>query len=152
MGHPTAPDPATGPTAYVEVRVTAPDAATATRLAHLLVEERLAACVKVLPGITSVYRWEGAVEAAPEHLLLIVSTGERFEAIRERVRAEHSYDTPEVLAVPVVAADARYAAWLDESVGQGGGTEAGDGSEDGSDERVAHRAPTDRGSVVPPQA
>jgi periplasmic divalent cation tolerance protein len=102
-------------TAYVEVRITAPDAGTATRLARLLIEERLAACVKVIPDMTSVYRWEGAVETAHEHLLLVTSTAERFEDIRRRVRSEHPYDTPEVLAVPVVAADARYAAWLDAS-------------------------------------
>ncbi|HZB68252.1 MAG TPA: divalent-cation tolerance protein CutA [Ornithinibacter sp.] len=140
------------PTAYVEVRVTAPDAHTAGRLAHLLVEEHLAACAKVLPGVTSVYRWEGVVEATPEHLLLIVSTAERFEAIRERVRAEHPYDTPEVLAVPVVAADARYAAWLEESVGPSTGRGAADGSEDSSDERVAHGAAADGGSSGPAQA
>ena len=143
MGHPTA---------YVEIRVTAPDAATAGRLARLLVDENLAACAKVLPGITSVYRWEGAVEATEEHLLLIVSKGERFEAIRERVLAEHPYDTPEVLAVPVVAVDARYAAWLDESVGLSGGRGAADGPEDDSDERVAHRAPADGGSSGPAPA
>ena len=67
-------------------------------------EERLAACVQVVPGVTSVYLWDGAVESAEEHLLLVKSTLERFEALRERVRSEHRYDTPEVLAVPVVAA------------------------------------------------
>jgi uncharacterized protein involved in tolerance to divalent cations len=72
--------------------------------------------VQVVPGVTSVYRWEGAVESAEEHLLLVKSTAGRFSAIRDRVLAEHPYDTPEVLAVPVVAVDARYAAWLRASV------------------------------------
>ena len=98
-------------TAFVEVHLTAPDAATATRLAHLLVEERLAACVQVVPAVTSVYRWEGAVETADEHLLLVKTTAAAFDAIRDRIRSEHPYDTPEVLAVPVVDIDARYAAW-----------------------------------------
>ena len=107
--------PAVG-TAFVEVHVTAPDAPTATRLAHLLVEERLAACVQVVPAVTSVYRWEGAVETTEEHLLLVKTTAATFEAIRDRVRSEHPYDTPEVLAVPVVAIDARYATWADASI------------------------------------
>ena len=134
------------PTAYVEVRVTAPDAATATRLARLLVEERLAACVQVLPGITSVYRWEGAVETAPEHLLLVKTTSERFEAIRMRVRSEHPYDTPEVIAVPVVAADPRYAAWLDASTEASGEAHDTDGSEGGNHGGVEPGAGPDGGS------
>jgi periplasmic divalent cation tolerance protein len=133
------------PTPYVEVRVTAPDAATATRLARLLVEERLAACVQVVPGISSVYRWKDTVEAATEHLLLVKSTADRFEAIRARVRAEHPYDTPEVLAVPVVAADARYAAWLDASTEASGGTDDTDGSEGGPDGGVERGAAPDGG-------
>lgn len=114
---PTPGEPRTPGTAYVEVHVTTPDAATASRLARLLVEERLAACVQVVPGVSSVYRWEGEVESAEEHLLLVKSTLERFEAIRERVRSEHPYDTPEVLAVPVLALDPRYAAWVRDSLG-----------------------------------
>lgn len=114
---PTAARPPASGTAYVEVHVTAPDAATATRLAHLLVEERLAACVQVVPAVTSVYRWEGAVETAQEHLLLAKTTAATFAAIRDRIRSEHPYDTPEVLAVPVVDIDDRYAAWADAAIG-----------------------------------
>ncbi|WP_345207579.1 divalent-cation tolerance protein CutA [Fodinibacter luteus] len=113
-------------TTHVEVHVTAPDAATAARLARLLVDERLAACVQVVPGVRSTYRWEGAVETAEEHLLLVKSTAALFEAVRQRVRAEHPYDTPEVLAVPVVAVDASYAGWLDASV-RPAGDDAGAG-------------------------
>jgi periplasmic divalent cation tolerance protein len=105
---------------YVEVHVTAPDAVTATRLARTLVEERLAACVQVVPGVTSVYAWDGRVETADEHLLLVKSTAGLFEAIRERVRSEHPYDTPEVVALPVHAIDPRYAAWLTASVRSAG--------------------------------
>ena len=99
-------------TAFVEVHVTTPDGATATRLAHLLVEEGLAACVQVLPGVTSVYRWRGEVETAAEHLLLVKTTAAAFDAIHERLGSEHPYDTPEVLAVPVVAVAPGYAAWV----------------------------------------
>lgn len=100
----------------VEVRVSAPDADTAAALARALVEGRLAACVQVLPGITSTYVWRGEVEEEAEHLLLVKSTASRFEAIRALVRSEHPYDTPEVLAVPVVAADPAYAAWVADTV------------------------------------
>ena len=102
---------------YLEVHVTTPDAGTAASLAHLLVEERLAACVQVVPGVTSVYWWEGSVETAEEQLLLVKTTTERFDALCRRVRAEHPYDTPEVVAVPVAAIDERYAAWLRAGVG-----------------------------------
>ena len=103
-------------TAFVEVHVTTPDGATATRLAHLLVDEGLAACVQVLPGVTSVYRWEGAVETADEHLLLVKTTAAAFDAIRARIGSEHPYETPEVLAVPVVAVAPGYAAWVSAAV------------------------------------
>ena len=119
-------------TDYVEVHVTAPDAVTATRLARTLVEERLAACVQVLPGVTSVYPWEGRIETADEHLLLVKSTAGLFEDIRERVRSEHPYDTPEVVALPVHAIDPRYAAWLTASVraaGSAGGADTTEGDE-----------------------
>ena len=104
------------PDDLVEVRVTAPDEETATALARALVGGGLAACVQVLPGITSTYVWQGAVEEEQEHLLLVKSTAGRFEDIRSLVRSEHPYDTPEVLAVPVVAADPAYAAWVLDTV------------------------------------
>ena len=107
-GHPE--DPA------VEVHVTAPDAATAERLARILVDERLAACVQVVPGVRSFYRWEGEVAVDDEHLVLVKTLTSRVDAVRERVVSEHPYDTPEVLAVPAVTVDARYFSWLRESV------------------------------------
>ena len=99
-------------TALVEVHVTTPDAATASRLAHLLVDDGLAACVQVLPGVTSTYRWRGALETAEEHLLLVKTTAAAFGAIQARIGSEHPYETPEVLAVPVVAVAPGYAAWV----------------------------------------
>jgi periplasmic divalent cation tolerance protein len=96
----------------VEVRISAPNAVVANALATALVESRLAACAQVLGPMTSTYRWEGAVETEQEQLVLAKSTASRFEAICERVRAEHPYDNPEILALPVVAAAEAYAAWL----------------------------------------
>ena len=114
-----APTAAAVDTALVEVHVTTPDAATAARLAHLLVDDGLAACVQVLPGITSTYRWQGVVETAEEHLLLVKTTAAAFGAIQARIGSEHPYDTPELLAVPVVAVAPAYAAWIRAAVDPG---------------------------------
>jgi periplasmic divalent cation tolerance protein len=89
----------------------------ARRIAHALVERRLAACVNVVPGVLSVYRWKGAVEQESEHLLLIKTRAERLEELREALVALHPYDVPELIAVRIEAGHAPYLAWLDESVG-----------------------------------
>lgn len=107
---------AAAPDDLIEVRVSAPDAETAQALALALVESRLAACAQVLGPITSTYWWEGSVHTKHEHLLLVKTTADRLDPICERVRAEHPYDNPEVLAVPVAGAAPAYAAWLRESV------------------------------------
>jgi periplasmic divalent cation tolerance protein len=101
----------------VEVRISAPDAEVAQALADLLVAERLAACAQLVPT-TSTYRWQGAIETEPEVLVLAKTTAARFDAICARVRAEHPYDNPEILAVPVVAAAEPYAAWLADVVSE----------------------------------
>jgi periplasmic divalent cation tolerance protein len=86
------------------------------RIARALVERGLAACVNVVPGVVSIYRWKGVVERAPESLLVIKTRAERFEELREALVALHPYEVPELLGVPVAAGHAPYLAWLDESV------------------------------------
>jgi len=98
------------------VLVTAPSAEQAAELARALVEEKLAACGNVLPGLRSIYRWEGAVQDEPEALLILKTTAGRFEALRGRVVELHPYDTPEVLALPVAAGHAPYLDWVLASV------------------------------------
>lgn len=93
--------------------------AEADALARSLVEERLAACVNILPGLTSVYRWQGEVERASEHLLLVKTTRERLPALEHRIRELHSYETPEIIAVPVTEGSEKYLAWLREQVTPG---------------------------------
>jgi periplasmic divalent cation tolerance protein len=88
----------------------------AARLADMLVGARLAACVQILPEIESVYRWEGKIERQGEVLLLAKSTRDKFEELERQVRALHSYETPEILAVPAVAVSEPYLKWLDESL------------------------------------
>lgn len=84
----------------------------ARRLARTLVEEGLAACVTTLSGVESIYRWQGAIESAAEWLLLIKSTQERYPDLERRIVELHTYDTPEILAVPASAGLERYLEWL----------------------------------------
>jgi periplasmic divalent cation tolerance protein len=81
-----------------------------------LVEARLAACVNVLPPVHSIYRWEGKVESAEEVLLIIKTTQERFPAVRDHITQLHTYDTPEIIAVPVLDGSDKYLAWLRDQV------------------------------------
>lgn len=97
----------------IVVSTTCGSAEEAQRLARLLVEDRLAACVQVLPSVRSVYRWRGAVEESDEWLLLIKSRRDLFDEIRRRVRAAHSYELPELLAAAVVDGEPDYLAWMD---------------------------------------
>jgi len=99
--------------AYLVLVTAPPDAGR--ELARKLVEERLAACVNQVPGIRSVYRWEGKLEEDEEVLLLIKTTGERLEALMKRVPELHPYRVPEVLALPVAQGHPPYLAWLAEA-------------------------------------
>ena len=91
---------------------TCPDTDTAERLAEALVEERLAACVNILPGLRSVYRWQAEVERADETLLLIKTVRERFDALSARIKALHPHELPEVLAVEAAAGLPAYLSWV----------------------------------------
>ncbi len=86
----------------------------AERIAAALVEERLAACVQILPA-TSVYRWEGRVERADEHVLHIKTRAALADRVEIRVRALHSYELPELLIVVVAGGSADYLAWIDDA-------------------------------------
>ncbi|HEY1760413.1 MAG TPA: divalent-cation tolerance protein CutA [Bryobacteraceae bacterium] len=85
----------------------------AARLARHLVELRLAACVNIVPGARSVYRWKGAIEDTAEWLLVIKSRRDLFSAIRGELAKMHTYEVPELLAMPVVEGSENYLAWMD---------------------------------------
>lgn len=92
---------------------TCPDKDTAKKLARLLVEKKLAACVNILPGITSVYAWEGKIESVQEHLLLIKSSKDKYQAIETTLYDHHPYEIPEIIAVPVQRGLSEYLDWID---------------------------------------
>lgn len=90
----------------------------AERIARVLVERRLAACVNVVPGVVSFYRWQGAVERAEERLLVIKTRGERLPALREALLSLHPYELPELVTLPIEDGHEPYLAWLDDGVSE----------------------------------
>jgi periplasmic divalent cation tolerance protein len=100
----------------VVVFMTAANGEEATRLADLLIGAHLAACVQILPEMESVYRWEGKIERQSEILLLAKTTTAKLADLEREVRALHSYDTPEIIAVPIVAGSTPYLTWLIDSL------------------------------------
>jgi len=95
---------------------TAGTAEDAERIARALVERRLAACVNVVPGVVSVYRWKGEVHRDEERLLVIKTRTSKLDLLREALCAMHPYELPELVALPIEAGHEPYLAWLDDSV------------------------------------
>jgi periplasmic divalent cation tolerance protein len=96
----------------IVVTVTAPSADQAAEIARVLVEERLAVCGNIVPAIRSIYRWEGKIHDDAEALLVLKTSRDRFDALRERVVALHPYEVAEVLAIRVEAGSAPYLRWI----------------------------------------
>lgn len=97
---------------YLLTFVTTPDVSAADRIAQALVTERLAACVSIVPGLTSVYRWKGELQRDSEVLLIIKTTRHRFEDLRMRVKELHPYEVPEIIATALEAGDKAYLDWI----------------------------------------
>lgn len=100
----------------IEVHISMPDAEAARVMATELVRLQLAACVQILGPMTSFYTWRGEPQQSTEWLLLVKSTADRFEELTEAVVANHRYDTPEIVAVPISHALGSYGAWVRDSV------------------------------------
>lgn len=96
----------------ISVYIVAADSAEAERIARALVSERLAACVNVLAPVSSTYRWKGQVESAEEIALIAKSRRDLFDRLAARVRDLHSYETPAIVAWPIVAGDSAYLDWI----------------------------------------
>jgi periplasmic divalent cation tolerance protein len=107
--------PTSDPT-FVIALTTLDASADATSLARTLVDERLAACVNILPVMTSVYRWKSAVEEGREQQLLMKTTSDRIEALRVRLHQLHPYELPEFIVIPVSGGSAAYLEWVAECV------------------------------------
>jgi periplasmic divalent cation tolerance protein len=100
------------------VFVTCESKEQAETIAQALVTDKLAACVNVLPGVRSCYVWEEKLTWSDEVLLLIKTVRERFDQVQDRVKALHSYQVPEIMAVSIDAAFDKYAAWIEDSMGK----------------------------------
>ncbi|XP_041568607.1 divalent-cation tolerance protein CutA [Taeniopygia guttata] len=107
----------TGDTAEISAAfVTCPNLSVATELARALVQQRLAACVNIIPGVTSVYTWQGKLEEDSEVLLMIKTRSSRVPALSDFVRSRHPYEVPEVVALPVAQGNPPYLRWVRDSV------------------------------------
>lgn len=102
--------------AYWLVLTTCPDAESADRLAQVLVGRNLAACVNIQPQVRSIYRWQGRVEESAEHLLFIKTAAARYQELQDVIQANHPYELPEVMAVPIVAGSSEYLSWIHQTV------------------------------------
>jgi periplasmic divalent cation tolerance protein len=105
---PKAPD-------VIAVLVTCPNRQVGERIGRALVEERLAACVNIVPGLTSIYRWQGKLCRDREVLLIIKTRRTRFPGMARRIASLHPYSVPEILAVPIARGNSPYLAWVRES-------------------------------------
>ncbi|MEO0651836.1 MAG: divalent-cation tolerance protein CutA [Planctomycetota bacterium] len=119
------------PTAARVVLVTAPDRGTAEALARDVVERRLVACANLLPGVTSVFRWEGRVDTEEEVLLVLKTTAERLGALETRLHEQHPYDVPEFVALPAAHVSGPYLGWLRAAVADEAPTDPGADPSDG---------------------
>jgi periplasmic divalent cation tolerance protein len=103
------------PADFIVVLMTAPDTDVANRIAGTLVDEGLVACVNILPGLRSIYRWEGKVCDEAEVLCLMKTRLDLFPALRERITALHPYQVPEIIALPLAAGSPPYLDWVIQS-------------------------------------
>ncbi len=101
---------------YIVVYVTTPDVEVSKKIADVLINEKLAACVNITQKISSVYFWQGNVEHEDEYLLIIKTREDRFNKLEEKVKELHPYTVPEIIAIPVVRGSQDYLHWIDETL------------------------------------
>ena len=101
------------PDRYQIILCTCPDKDTAEKIALLLITGKVAACVNILPGITSIYLWQQQIESAQEHLLLIKANKSCYQAIEKTISEHHPYELPEIIAVPIDNGLPEYLQWID---------------------------------------
>jgi len=101
---------------YVVVLVTVSSQKEADTIASALINKKVAACVNIIPAVNSIFWWQGKVDSAGEHLLLIKSKKSKFNAIIKLVKSLHSYTVPEIIALPIIAGEKQYLKWIADSV------------------------------------
>lgn len=104
-------------TEYQIILNTYPDQEQAKQMANTLVDEGLAACVNIVPGLTSIYKWQGKRESGTEVLLIIKTRREHYEQIESRIKSMHPYELPEIISVPIENGLKAYLDWIDNSTG-----------------------------------
>jgi periplasmic divalent cation tolerance protein len=114
-------------TDYIQIVTTTAGEAEAAAIAETLVQERLAACVQVIGPVASTYWWQGKIETSREWQCWIKSSRDLYDQVEQAIRRLHSYEVPEILAIPILSASAAYLAWLDGEVGTARGKGEGGG-------------------------
>ena len=97
---------------YVQVLTTAEVKSQAEKIAETLVDKEMAGCVQIVGPITSIYRWKGKIEKAEEWLCLIKTKAELYDEVEKTIRQNHTYETPEIISMPITAANKKYLKWL----------------------------------------
>lgn len=103
-------------TDYIIVFCTVPNEAAAQKIARQLVEEKLAACCNIIPGLHSIYTWENKIQEDTEHLLIIKSRQKVFSRLEDRLKEMHPYSIPEIIALPIIKGNKEYLKWIGENV------------------------------------
>ncbi|MBI5213491.1 MAG: divalent-cation tolerance protein CutA [Nitrospirae bacterium] len=101
----------------IVVYITAPNEEEAAKIAKVVVEERLAACVNIVKGVRSIYSWQGKIEDDAEVLMIAKTQRHLFEALKKRLKELHSYTVPEIIAIPIIEGSEDYLNWLKEATG-----------------------------------
>jgi periplasmic divalent cation tolerance protein len=101
---------------YIQISTTTKTKKEAQKIAHYLVEQKLAACVQITGPIESTYRWRGTVETAKEWLCLIKTRDDLFNKVQTAIKKLHSYETPEIIAIPIVKGSKEYLNWMDDEL------------------------------------
>ena len=101
---------------YILVLNTCPDLQTAESIANILVDQQLAACVNIVPGIMSIYQWKGQIEKEQEALLIAKTRADKFEHITKTIKARHPYELPEIISVPINDGLPEYLSWINDNV------------------------------------
>ena len=102
---------------YIQISTTTETKEQAEKIAHYLVDTKLAACIQITGPITSIYRWKGKVENAQEWLCLIKTQDDLYDKVEAAIKSQHHYETPEIIAVPIVKGSKEYLRWLDKELG-----------------------------------